>query len=109
MKLAIFTSQEFALENNSFSPLETAIWFHEKFKVKRNVKEHLNFFMNWINGRAGERVPCGVDPERWRLVKMRGRGETLVVRSLSFQGPLWERGGAGVAPIPGQAKRNTGL
>jgi hypothetical protein len=22
-------------ENNSFSPLETAIWFHEKFKVKK--------------------------------------------------------------------------
>ena len=79
MKLAIFTSQEFDLENNSFSPLETAIWFHEKFKVKRNIKEHLNFFMNWINGRAGERVPCGVDPEQWRLVEMRGRGETQVV------------------------------
>jgi len=52
VKLAIFTSQEFALENNSFSPLETAIWFHETFKVKRNIKEHLNFFMNWTAGLA---------------------------------------------------------
>ena len=97
MKLAIFTSQEFASENNSFSPSETAIWFHEKFKVKRNIKEHLNFFMNWINGSAGETVACGVDPEQWRLVKRRGRGENpgceIPVFPRASLGKGWRRGG----------------
>lgn len=53
MKLAIFTSQEFVWENNSFSPLETAIWFHENFKVKRNVRGYFPFFMNQVLAEAG--------------------------------------------------------
>lgn len=47
MKLAIFASQVFG-KNHSFSPLETAIWFHEKFKVKRTVGEHVSLFISLI-------------------------------------------------------------
>lgn len=52
-ELAIFTSQEFVWENNSFSPLETASWFHQKFKVKRNVGEYFPFLTNWILAEVG--------------------------------------------------------
>lgn len=47
MKLAIFALQVFG-KNHSFSPLETAMWFHEKFKVERNVGEHVQLFISLI-------------------------------------------------------------
>jgi hypothetical protein len=40
VKLAIFASQGFG-KNHRFSPLGTAIWFHEKSKVKRNLGEYV--------------------------------------------------------------------
>ena len=53
--------------------------------------------MNWINGSAGETVACGVDPEQWRLVKRRGRGENpgceIPVFPRASLGKGWRRGG----------------
>lgn len=105
MKLAIFTSQEFVWENNSFSPLETAIWFHEKFKVKRNVGEHFPFFMNLILADvaalfslSGERVHHGVGlgKQQRSVEDERGCGESRWCHQCPSRASLgkgWGRGG----------------
>ena len=64
---------------------------------EKKCKRTFQIFHELDYGRAGLRVPCGVDPEQRRLVNMRGmggnRGCAIPVFPRASLGKGWYRGG----------------